>query len=242
MLIPIQMAQLVFVIHNCNGVVSNSVNITGLQPSTSYSYEIVLYCTSPSGWGNWSCTGTFTTGSSGCPTNLNVGSPVIDNHTYQAGNSLESDATIPANFTVTFLSGQTITLLQGFIATATSNFIAKITTCTPLQDTPIVSESRINSTKESSLPFRDDLKIVIQPNPAKDLVFINYWLDAPTKIKIGLYDLTGKKLKVILPLQQQSKGQHLQQFDLSTLSPGMYFMMLQQEGKSINTEKFIVAK
>lgn len=171
-----------------------------------------------------------------CPTTLAV-STVTNNETYKAVNTLTSNATIPASNTVTFTAGQSITLGEGFTATATSNFTASIAACNSLQAPPEESVAR-NSTKDILNPT--NIVMTIRPNPARDFMTIDYQLNEATAAEIGLFDITGKQLSRISPIQSQNKGSYQQQVSLNELNAGMYFIILQTEKERISKKLIVV--
>lgn len=86
----------------------------------------------------------------------------------------------------------------------------------------------------ASVSSTDVTKAVIFPNPADDAIMIT--LAAGSKGTIGLYDVTGKKVKE-LPTASNSR-----QYTVSTtdLTPGLYNVVLQNDNY-IHTKKVVVA-
>lgn len=175
------------------------------------------------------------TGGVSCPNTLDV-TTVADGQTYEAANTLTSSIVIPPTNTVTFHAGQSITLGVGFHAapTSTHTFTAAISSCTPLQ-APAVAR---NNNLSEDLAEQTDL--TIHPNPARDYITIDYQLNALSTTSIGLYDMTGKKLMDIVPMQSQAKGKYQQQLNLGELTEGMYFVLLQTETEQISQKLILV--
>lgn len=118
--------------NNCAGLIANSINITGLSPSTLYFYEIVLRC-SNSGWGNWSCTGNFKTlGDNTCQgVNTSINGNPVASDTYIYSNTINSMGKISGGSNVTFQAGNSIGLEPGFNTLLGSTFSAIIGNCPP---------------------------------------------------------------------------------------------------------------
>jgi len=148
---------------------------------------------------------------------LNVDTSV-DNETYSC-DTVSSNQTIPANYTVIYESCDVIILNPGFHAVATSTFTARIVSCSQLNDT--TAPSSLSITKPVATPIIDQSIMTIHPNPAKEVLNINYHLGATSTVQIGLYDLTGKNIVEIVPRQAQEKGVFQEQFLLSTVQPGI---------------------
>ncbi len=173
-------------------------------------------------------------GEQACPPTLDV-TAVADGQVYQAANTLTSSIVIPSNNTVTFLAGQSITLGVGFEAAPTTGFTftAAIANCAPPQTLQAPAVARNNNLAEQT-----DLSIY--PNPARETVTIDYQLGAVSTASIGLYNLTGKKVTDILPMQSQAEGKYQQQLNLTNLQAGMYFVLLQTETEQISKKLILV--
>lgn len=70
----------------------------------------------------------------------------------------------------------------------------------------------------------------VWPNPFEDAVNISYELYSKGKIRIVLYDVSGKE--IVLQDETQNEGMHRLQFNSSNLAPGMYLLRFETEGKS----------
>jgi hypothetical protein len=115
--------------NNCTSVPSNSINISGLKPSTQYTYEVTLFCADPPGWGGWSCKGTFFTTSSNCPMTMNL----IENHTsdgtYVALDTVNSIAIINSPHNITYKAEKAIHLNPNFEVKLGAIFTAIMEAC-----------------------------------------------------------------------------------------------------------------
>lgn len=78
-------------------------------------------------------------------------------------------------------------------------------------------------------------QIKVFPNPATNKVTIQYNLLTNSNVKIELYDIVGKIVKMILPLTEQSNNDYSYIVQLNDIKAGMYFMKL----KINNSESII---
>lgn len=83
-------------------------------------------------------------------------------------------------------------------------------------------------------------KINIYPNPAKDKFSIDFKLISPAEIEIGIYDITGSKIKEIIQPYGE-KGNYKISIDLNEakITKGVYFIKF-KNGKNISVTKLIV--
>jgi hypothetical protein len=80
----------------------------------------------------------------------------------------------------------------------------------------------ITSVPEKNIFESDDF--IIFPNPAQQTVFIELPLNINSPIQIEILDLTGK---IIIMKVEQNFHQDLVEWDISSITPGMYFIKLQ---------------
>jgi len=104
----------------------------------------------------------------------------------------------------------------------------------------IKATSRNSATNEAVLPvLNKEVQLMIHPNPARDYVTINYFLNKVVTFDIHLYDLTGQQLQEIKPLKASSPGEHTIRLDTNQLPKGMYYIVLQNKDFTIS-EKLVV--
>jgi uncharacterized delta-60 repeat protein len=80
--------------------------------------------------------------------------------------------------------------------------------------------------------FNND--VVIYPNPAGDRITINYSLNQFNNITIRLTDITGRLASTIVSNELQPAGQHQKVIDLSEISSGVYFLIIDNGTQSIS--------
>jgi len=101
---------------------------------------------------------------------------------------------------------------------------------------PVV-EARLDNPAESIYPVID--AVMISPNPAKDLLFIDYQIDMDGSVQVMMNDLAGRP--VIQNKYQVSAGAQRVQLDLSAVPAGLYTIHLVGSNQSF-TEKVLVVR
>lgn len=140
-----------------------------------------------------------------------------------ARNNFWGDATGPKHSTNPSGYGTTISDKVDYIPFATKEF--DITT----------SVERIGESLPTAFLLSQNY-----PNPFNPTTTINYTLPFSTKIKLELFDLTGR-LVAVLSNQEQSAGVYQVKFDGSFLSSGVYYYRLQTP-KFSETKKMLLIK
>ena len=77
------------------------------------------------------------------------------------------------------------------------------------------------------------------PNPFNPVTTISYTLQKSSAVKIGVYDLLGHEVEILVN-GKKTAGTHTVQFDGSNLSSGLYFYKLQSEGKVISKKMTLI--
>lgn len=78
------------------------------------------------------------------------------------------------------------------------------------------------------------------PNPFNPITKIGYYIPEYSKTTISVYDITGRKVKVLID-EFQSKGYHKIDFDASELSSGIYIYTL-ISGTRIQSQKMVLLR
>jgi hypothetical protein len=73
-------------------------------------------------------------------------------------------------------------------------------------------------------------EIKVFPNPASNNVSIQYNLKANALVKIELFDMLGKSVKMLLPETQQSIEFHKKSWQIDDLGAGLYFIKMTING------------
>ncbi|MCK5783401.1 MAG: T9SS type A sorting domain-containing protein [Desulfobacterales bacterium] len=82
------------------------------------------------------------------------------------------------------------------------------------------------------------LSVHLFPNPACRTISLIYSLPSVVRVSICLYDLTGNKIRTLMD-EEQGKGEHSFQDDLSILPKGLYLVRI-QAGHQLVTKKLII--
>jgi hypothetical protein len=75
-------------------------------------------------------------------------------------------------------------------------------------------------------------EFIIYPNPVIETGFIKIHLENPTELVVEIFDITGKKIKILNETNIES-GEQIIRFDASELNEGIYLCRI----KTSNTEK-----
>lgn len=79
----------------------------------------------------------------------------------------------------------------------------------------------------------------LYPNPASDHVLLNYGVAHSALVETELLDGHGKRVKKITKPVSLSSGNYVQEFDVSDLKPGIYFVKITTDGHPV-TWKLVV--
>ncbi len=84
------------------------------------------------------------------------------------------------------------------------------------------------------------MSLTLNPNPAKDIVQVNYYLNRTSAVTSYVYDINGKLVDSKYRGMQLSGNQQFS-YNVENLAPGSYFFTL-DSGKEKITQKFVVIK
>ena len=171
--------------------------------------------------------------------NLNVKYFSVPDGTIQTSINLESNSTIMATKSVTFLAGTSVTLKSGFEVQHGGNFLAKIDDCSPQQNLK-AQLPKIQDLNQAETTNRID-QIVVYPNPASHHLTIEYYLEEPSVVQLKLVSIDGGIHQVLENLDVKSTGYHQLQFNTNNLVAGMYLI----QGiinKNIFSKRIVVIK
>jgi hypothetical protein len=86
----------------------------------------------------------------------------------------------------------------------------------------------------------DEHKIKVYPNPATNYLTIQYNLQNSSTVKMELYDILGKSVKVLLQETKQPSDNYKNTWPLDELKSGVYFLKMNIDGTE-NTIKISVS-
>ena len=75
------------------------------------------------------------------------------------------------------------------------------------------------------------------PNPTRDEVFVDYFLNASANVSWQIIDVQGRIL--LRDSKKDLQGYHQKRFNLSNLTPGVYYLHLKTEGNALLQEKVL---
>lgn len=160
-------------------------------------------------------------------------------HSDIIGDTSPENIIIPSSY-----SSRTVYVIVDGWSGAASNYTLTAEVLPPFAPGSEVASSR-NSTNNSRIAVSNtanlDVNFEVYPNPATQFVNLNYTTVNDTTVEIDLYNMSGARLKTLLPLQEKSAGQHQIRVDVSAFDAGMYYVMLRQEG-NVQTKKLVLAK
>jgi len=84
-----------------------------------------------------------------------------------------------------------------------------------------------------------DFLFSITPNPANEFITVDYNLYIDTSISIELFDMSGQKIKTILPKQNLKSGLYSKQTSVSDLITGTYLVKVTTENQTESKQLII---
>ncbi len=96
-------------------------------------------------------------------------------------------------------------------------------------DENIVTDSTSLSPSQELPNFIEGLFVKTYPNPTNDQFTMRFQLPQNETIEVGLFDLQGKMVKTLKPKTEMPAGIYEAQIQISDLSNGVYFLVLQNK-------------
>ena len=122
----------------------------------------------------------------------------------------------------------------GLVAITFSNEKSQIQETDSLQNSNSIADPEkdlnVNLVNEATLLY---------PNPTHDYVNIKFEALKDEMISVDLFDVNGKWIRKLLPAKKIQSGQNEMRFDLSTLAPATYLIILIRNGK-VETKRVVV--
>lgn len=163
--------------------------------------------------------------------------PSIDS-TYQAVDSIYSDAKINSGLAVNYRAGTVIVLGDGFEAEVGSIFSARLVDCTILPET-IEEESATTEIEGRTAELIDVNSINIYPNPFSVSTTIQYELSTSSEVEITILDVTGKQISQLLPSSIQQVGIHQVTWISDSSLDGLFFVAI-KIGERLEVRKLVL--
>lgn len=151
--------------------------------------------------------------------------------------------------TLSMKAGNSIVLQPGFSVQKGAEFSAEIEDiedceeCASKAPKVIVQNVSEKYDDMADIPIenKSNFSYAVFPNSTNEYINITYSLDTDLFLSIELVDLFGKKIKTILPKQNQLAGNYTYQIPVSDFSIGSYFLTISSTNQT-RTEKIIINK
>lgn len=154
--------------------------------------------------------------------------------------TVEHFSTIDSLAGVVSTAGNTIYLSPGFHAVRGSRFTTSIQNVTSLPNVRIAATELAGVTNDDAASpdagqetggssGAEKSMATISPNPASGKFTLAYELPVAQPVSAVLYTLAGKRAMVLLNGAPKESGRHQDEFDSSSLRPGVYILSLQLE-------------
>lgn len=102
-----------------------------------------------------------------------------------------------------------------------------------------ISETATMKTPSTNLGLASpEMNLSTYPNPGTNNNTIKYSVDIPSQVKIVVYDMQGKMVKILVDKKQEN-GVHTMQWDMSKLSSGTYLITAVKNGNVKQTIKVV---
>ena len=147
---------------------------------------------------------------------------ITSNDVIAAKQTLVATNEISNSANVTYQAEDYVQLKGGMFVHGNSTLLAKIEECTPV------------STRDLTIP---GFELDVFNNPTASNVSIEYVLDNQMDLEITLWDILGRKLETLSPMQKELSGMHQHTFDLSNYPSGNFLLHFRtSDGKMFNSK------
>ena len=151
--------------------------------------------------------------------------------------------------TLNMRAGNSINLQPGFSVQTGAEFSAGIEDIDDCEDCASNASKVIVQNIPDVYDEKADIRIKSEsgfsykvfPDSSNEFINITYSLDTEESLSIELVDLFGKKIKTILPKQDQQAGNYALQVPVSEFSIGSYFLTISSSNQT-RIEKIIINK
>jgi len=171
----------------------------------------------------------------------------IPTNDYRINADINSAGIIKKDAVVGFYAGNSIVLNLGFHAEAGSTFTAKIEDCEEDngggQNTFQAEKTttiRTNQTTHTTTPLFNKNTLTIRPNPFSLQATIDYQVNTTGPLWIGLYDITGKVVKVLHRQSTTDAGNYQLNLDSHQLANGAYWLTMRTQQDVLTKKVFIL--
>jgi len=153
--------------------------------------------------------------------------------------SSNGNVVVESETNVSFRAGNNINLQLGFKAEEGAEFTASIqdiSDCgSSTKSGKVLVDQNYNNDEDISVEEINNVSISVFPNPTNDLLNIEYTLINSTTVSIEIVNFLNQKVKVLSSSKIQNAGIYNEEYSVSELLSGTYFLILTIENqKKIN--------
>lgn len=165
-----------------------------------------------------------------------------------AKQNITTNGTVNTNSgnTLNMRAGNSINLQPGFSVQAGAEFSASIEDIDDCEE--CASKIMVQNVPEEyddmaglQTENKSDFSYTVFPDSSNEFVNITYSLDTEKSLSMELVDLFGKRIKTVLPKQNQQAGEYTLHIPVSDFSTGTYFLTISSDNQT-ETEKIIINK
>jgi len=109
-------------------------------------------------------------------------------------------------------------------------------------DEDIIVGEELSTSVENHLEKTNNVLYPPFPNPAKEQIVFNYYLESAQEINIAIYDIAGKEVTTILANSIQTAGNHQVIFDVASISAGTYLIRMKGVDFGLSEQLIVVGK
>ncbi len=180
-----------------------------------------------------------------CEDQLTLSSTYSDEVDYEEANDwIQSTATINDGSYIIYDAGNSICLNPDFNVENGSVFLAHIDGChyySP-ENAPPIQEKNLKHLEEQIIETKGELVAIRNyPNPFSKRTTFEFELQEQNKVRLAIYDVTGKSIAILIDNKAMEKGFHTIDFDAEHIPDGIYFYQLSTEQESI-TQKMVLKR
>lgn len=176
-------------------------------------------------------------GGGSCMTNRTLSGTQTGTATFLASNTITSTQVINSGANITYGANNSVTLQAGFWAKAGSTFTASTNGCSPLGGD---SESSLAQQETINVEAKR-LNFEISPNPSSDVAVVAYEFPQNERIWLSVFNAEGKVVAQLLNGVTRNKGFYREEFTVSNLPAGNYFVALRTEKENL-TKQLVITK
>jgi len=184
-----------------------------------------------------------------CANNYTLSGDIAGYQFFQSANTIASTANIIGGIgtAVSYKATNKITLNTGFTVAAESQFMATIEDCDSsasssrpypgIYEGVMAGAVGIASGVDSMTVQTSRLKVY--PNPSSGQSTIEFYIAKTTAVNISLWDLSGKKIKVLFESASRAPGNYQVRLDVTGLRSGTYVVRLHAQDYE-ETKKIVI--